>query len=96
MSNPNLPPCFCNDDANGCDWVVNVTMSYSRPGHPDMPTSTVEWEMAQIPQLLAQAILQAGVSAINEKGAEVYATWAQGCIENETPTELIARVRAML
>lgn len=91
-----MPPCFCDEESMSCDWAVNVTIEYSRPGHPEMVASKVEWELAQIPQLLAQALVQASVSAVNEKGAEVYGAWAQGCFDGDTTEQMIARVRGMI
>ena len=79
-----------------CDWVVKATIEYSRPGHPEAVTSRVPWELSNVPQLLAQVILQASVAAVNQKGLEVYAAWQQGCFDGDTPDEMVARVRSML
>lgn len=96
MPNVNLPPCFCDEDALGCDWTVKVTIEYSRPGHPESVSNCVPWELNNIPQLLAQALLQANVAAVNKTGLEVYSAWMQGCSAGDTPEELVARVREML
>ena len=97
MPNTNLPPCFCNEEAmTSCDWTVGLNANYQRPGHPEAPSSQAQWEITQIPQLLAQVVMQAMVAAANEKGLEVYAAWQRGCFEGDTPDEMVARVRDMI
>jgi len=92
-----MPPCFCDEEAmSSCDWRVGVVANYQRPGHPEAVNNQVQWELDKIPQLLAQVIFQASIAAVNEKGLEVYAAWQQGCFENDTQEEMIARVRGML
>lgn len=97
MATNTIPPCFCaEDDAQSCDWTVKVTIEYSRPGHPESVSSRVPWELNNVPHLLAQALLQANVDAVNKKGIEVYSAWAQGCFDGDTVEEMIARVRGTL
>ena len=97
MPNTNMPPCFCDEEAaTSCDWTVGLNVNYQRPGHPEAPSSQLQWELAQIPQLLAQVVMQAMVAAANEKGLEVYVAWQRGCFEGDTPDEMAARVRDMI
>lgn len=97
MAKTTMPPCFCPEEAAmSCDWSVEVNIGYQRPGHPEAQKSQVQWDLTQIPQLLAQAILQAMVATTNEKGLEVYAAWQRGCFEGDSPEEMVARVRDMI
>ena len=97
MAKDTMPPCFCDEEsATSCDWSVGVDIHYQRPGHPEAEKSRVQWELEQVPQLLAQIILQAMVAAANEKGLEVYAAWQRGCFEGDSPDEMVARARDMI
>lgn len=97
MSYGKAPPCFCSEEAAlSCDWKLNITMEYSREGHPEAVTSKVEWDLDKIPHMLAQALLQANVAVVNEKGIEVYAAWAKGCFDGDTPEQMVERVKEMI
>ena len=80
----NLPDCFCNSEAlSACDWTVEVSVKYHRPGDPAAPVSEVPWSLTNIPQPLAQVILQSMVAAVNKNGLDVYVAWAEGCGQGE-------------